>query len=267
MVVLVHGLDCNRGNWYAMAQLLIDQGYQIAYFTYASDGPLEESAQLLSREMTTLREQFPTMSVNIIAHSMGGLVARRYVEGDDYAGGVRHLILLGTPNRGSRWATYRIALEIQEHYKLWRYDKDWSPTWAITDGLGEAGRDLKPDSYFLTQLNARPRRDDVAYTVVAGSQNPVYPIGANALDGVANWIPDRAAGWWGFRQTESALHSRADKMRHHVGKSDGPVSVKSTTLPGVDDYVVLPCDHASLYLSIGGKPPVTWSIIRDRLKQ
>jgi triacylglycerol esterase/lipase EstA (alpha/beta hydrolase family) len=267
MVVLVHGLDCDRANWYAMAQLLLDQGYQVAYFTYASDGPLEENAQLLTRDMTALREQFPEMRLDVIAHSMGGLVARRYIEGDDYAGGVDHLVLLGTPNLGTKWASYRIALEIQEHYKLWRHEKDWSPTWMITDGLGEAGRDLKPDSYFLTQLNGRPRRAGVAYTVIAGSQSPVYPISAKALDGVANWIPQRAQTWWGFRQTESALHNKAQRLRAHVGKSDGPVSVKSTKLAGVDDYVVLPCDHASLYLSIGGRTPASWDVIRDRLKR
>ena len=267
MVVLVHGLDCNRANWYPMAELLVDEGYQVAYFTYASDGPLEESAELLTREMGALRERFPEMSLNVLAHSMGGLVARRYVEGDDYAGGVRHLILLGTPNLGSRWAAYRLALEVQEHYNLWRRDKDWSPTWMITDGLGEAGRDLKPDSYFLKQLNTRPRRDGVAYTVVAGSQHPVYPMTASTLDRAAKLIPDRAARWWGFRQTEAALQRGAERMRRHVGKSDGPVSVKSTRLAGVDDYVVLPCTHAALYYPSDGQSPAAWEIVRDRLKR
>jgi pimeloyl-ACP methyl ester carboxylesterase len=267
MVVLVHGLDCDRSNWYSMAQLLLDQGYQVAYFTYASDGPLEESAQLLTRDMTALREHFPVMSIDVIAHSMGGLVARRYIEGDDYAGGVDHLILLGTPNFGTKWAAYRLALEVQEHYNLWRHEKDWSPTWMITDGLGEAGRDLKPDSYFLTQLNERPRRPGVAYTIIAGSQSPVYTIGANTLDGAADWIPQRAQTWWGFRQAESALHHKAEHLREHVGKSDGPVNVKSTRLAGVDDLVVLPCDHAALQLPLNGKPPASWDIIRDRLKR
>jgi pimeloyl-ACP methyl ester carboxylesterase len=267
MVVLIHGLDCSRSNWFPMAELLMSEGYQVTYFTYASDGPLEEGAQLLSREMGALREEFPEMTVNLIAHSMGGLVARRYVEGDDYAGGVRHLILLGTPNLGSRWAAYRIALEIQEHYNLWRHEMDWSPTWMITDGLGEAGRDLKPDSYFLKELNARPRREGVAYTVVAGSQHPIYPMAANALGGAANLIPNRAAGWWGFRQTEAALERGADRMRNHIGKSDGPVSVGSTKLDGAEDYVVLPCDHAALYYPIDGKPPAAWGIVRDRLKR
>jgi pimeloyl-ACP methyl ester carboxylesterase len=265
MVVLVHGLDCNRSNWYPMAELLIGQGYQVAYFTYPSDEPLEESATLFTRDMRAVREVFPEVKLDVIAHSMGGLVARDYIEGDDYAGGVEHLVMLGTPNAGSRWAAYRWGLELQEHYHLWKSDPNWHWTWAITDGLGEAGRDLKPTSVFLKSLNARPRRADVKYTIVAGDQHPAVPITANALDGAANIVPNRAAQWWGFRQTESALHRAAAKVRAHTGSSDGPVSVKSTRLEGVDDFVELQADHAALYYPVDGQQPAAWPIIRDRL--
>jgi pimeloyl-ACP methyl ester carboxylesterase len=267
MVVLVHGLDCNRTNWYPMAELLIGQGYQVAYFTYPSDGPIEESAAMLAREMRGVREEFPAMPLDIVAHSMGGLVARGYVEGDGYAGGVEHLILLGTPNLGTTWAAYRIVLEAQEHWALWRHEKDWSPSWMITDGLGEAGRDLKPTSEFLEQLNTRARREGVRYTVIAGAQHPVFTVAAGALSRADKLIPARAAKWWGFRQTDAALRRGAQKMRSHVGTSDGPVNVSSTRLQGVDDVTTLPCDHTALYYPENGNPPAAWDIIRDRLSR
>jgi pimeloyl-ACP methyl ester carboxylesterase len=265
MAVLVHGLDCHRSNWYPMADLLVGEGFQIAYFTYPSDGPLEESAKFLADEMTALRDRYPDVPLDVIAHSMGGLVARRYVEGDAYGGGMRHLILLGTPNQGSSWAAYRIALEAEEHFGLWKHEKDWSPSWMITDGLGEAGRDLKPTSRFLKELNSRPRREGVAYTIVAGSHHPIYSVAGDALNGCANVIPDRAAGWWGFRQTESALRRGAVKMRTRSGKSDGPVNLSSTQLEGVEDHVVLPADHTGLYYPTTGEKPAAWEIIRNRL--
>ena len=71
----------------------------------------------------------------------------------------------------------------------------------------------------------------------------------------------------GVGQTESALERGAERMREHIGKSDGPVNVSSTKLQGVDDYIVLPCDHASLYYPIDKHPPAAWGIIRDRLKR
>jgi len=265
MVVLVHGLDCNRSNWYPMAELLTGEGFQVAYFTYPSDGPLEESSAMLAFEMKNVRERFPDVPVHMIAHSMGGLVARDYVEGDQYTGGVGHLILVGTPNLGTRWASYRVLLEGQEHWNLWRHEKDWRLSWIITDGLGEAGRDLKPTSSFLKQLNGRPRRADVSYTVIAGAQHPIYAMSATALDKSEKLIPRRAENWWGFRQTDRALARAAEKMRHKTGTSDGPVSVSSTKLAGVDDNIILPVDHAALYLPIDGNQPAAWAVIRERL--
>lgn len=43
----------------------------------------------------------PTGKVNIVAHSMGGLVARRYIESGGYRDDVNQFVLLGTPNYGS----------------------------------------------------------------------------------------------------------------------------------------------------------------------
>ncbi|HEY8665134.1 MAG TPA: hypothetical protein VIL86_00655 [Tepidisphaeraceae bacterium] len=265
MIVLVHGLDCDRTNWSAMADLLQAHGYQVAYFTYPSDQPLADSAKLLAQHMAALRETYPDMATDIIAHSMGSLVARAYVEGDAYAGGVTHLILLGPPNHGSKWANYRLALEVEEHYDLWRHNPDWRPSWMITDGLGEAGRDLTPGSKFLTELNSRPRRAGVAYTIIAGSHHPARRVEANLIEAPANWLPQSAASLWGIRQTASGLHRLATNVRSADGTSDGPVSVDSTRLEGVKDYVLLPTDHCQMYMSCDGKEPAAWNVVRDRL--
>jgi pimeloyl-ACP methyl ester carboxylesterase len=266
MVVLVHGMDCNRSNWTPMADLLRKDGYQVAYFTYPSDGPVEDSVALLSREMSAVRETFPHLRISFIAHSMGGLVARAYVEGDHYAGNVDHLILVGTPNQGSSWAAYRVGLEFREHWGLWKTDPNWSPTWIITDGLGEAGRDLKPNSRFLTQLNARPRREGVHYTIIAGNHHLTRRLGADAIDSTANVIPTTARSWWGLKQTSNALHHWSDSLRQTAGNSDGPVTTKSTQLAGVSDFVLVPADHNSLYYPTdGAHAPAAWAIIEDRL--
>jgi len=266
LVILVHGLDCNRSNWGPMTELLKNQGYQVAYFTYPSDGPLEDSVTMLASEMEGVRETFPSVHISFIAHSMGGLVTRAYLEGPRYRGNVDHLILLGTPNQGSRWATYRVGLELREHWHLWQTDSQWSPTWIITDGLGEAGRDLKPQSKFLTQLNAHPRRDGVHYTIVAGNQNLGCRFSATAVNSTANIIPTSARNWWGLKQTHSALRHWSESLKNHKGDDDGPVSIKSTQLAGVDDFVLLAADHNSLYYPVdGAKAPAAWTIIQDRL--
>jgi pimeloyl-ACP methyl ester carboxylesterase len=265
LVVLVHGLDCNRQHWGPMADLLREAGFAVAMFAYPSDGPLIDSAALLARDMTALHEVFPQLRTDIVAFSMGGLVARGYVESDGYVGGVERLIMLGPPNLGSTWTGYRWVLELKEHYGLWKGDSKWSWTWMITDGLGEAGRDLSCDSKFLTHLNRRSRCDEITYTIIAGAQHPAYPWAAWALQGSANVVPARAAGWWGVRQSVGALRRSAERARKHIGTSDGPVDVDRARLEGVTDFVVLPVDHYALYYPTTDRTPAAWSVIIDRL--
>ena len=267
LVVLVHGLDCDRVNWEPLVKLLEGEKRQAAMFTYPSDQPIAESARQLGDKLAALRLRMPDLSYDLLCHSMGGLVAREYVEGERYRGGVEHLVMLGTPNTGSSWATYRLALELEEHYHLWRHEPAWSPSWMITDGLGEAGADLKPGSAFLTALNARDRRAGVKYTIVAGNQHPARRVTANCLEGTAGWIPERASNWWGFRHTKDKLEGVAGRMRQRGG-SDGPVSVESCRLAGVDDFVIVPADHVALYYPRAeGRPPAAWDTIRDRLNR
>jgi pimeloyl-ACP methyl ester carboxylesterase len=263
LVVLVHGLDC--ANWSDIGPLLEGEGYQVACFTYPSDQPIADSVALLARHLAEIRRQYPQSRVNLVAHSMGGLVCRGYVEGEQYAGGVDRLIMLGPPNHGSAWARARLLLEMQEHYNSWRRVPGWSPSWMITDGLGEAGRDLRPGSRFLKELNARPRRQGVKYTIVAGTQSPVRTLTAKYLAATAGVIRGRAAGWWGFRQCRSGLTRGADTLRTQVGDGDGPVKVASARLEGVEDVVLVRADHAGLYFGIGKTPPAAWETVRDRL--
>jgi hypothetical protein len=267
LVVLVHGLDCDRVNWSGMGRLLAGEGYQVAYFTYPSDQPIADSAALFGKHMRALHDSIPRLAVNVLAYSMGGLVSRGYIEGDDYAGGVLRLILIGTPNAGSGWSRLRGVLELQEHYHLWRHEPSWSPSWMITDGLGEAGRDLRPGSKFLKQLNGRPRRDGVKYTIVCGDQHPARRVAADWIDCTASWVPKRASDWWGVRQGKDALTRQANNVRNRASEGDGPVSVTRANLQGVDDFVIVHADHVGLYIGRDHEPPAAWDTIRDRLNR
>ena len=265
LVLLVHGLDCDRANWGDMAELLAAEGHQLAYLNYPSDQPISDSAALLTRHVSDLHRQYPGLRIEMVAHSMGCLVSRAFVEGPGYCGGVERLILIGPPNHGSRWARGRMFLELQEHYVLHRYDRDWSPTWMITDGLGEAGRDLRPGSSFLQRLNNLPRRDGVNYTIIAGSQSPTGRVAARYVEKTSNLIGGRVATWWGLRQCKAGLRGAAERLRDGKSGGDGAVNIDSAKLAGVDDFTVVPADHATLYFATAHSPPAAWPIVRDRL--
>jgi hypothetical protein len=107
----------------------------------------------------------------------------------------------------------------------------------------------------------------VKYTIIAGNLNPVRRVTANCIEGTAGWIPRKVSNVWGFRQTKAKLTGMAERMRDR-GEGDGPVGVSRCKLAGVDDFVVVPCDHAGLYFPAGPKKaPVAWETIKDRLSR
>lgn len=262
LVLLIHGVDSDHSVWGNMACLLHQSGFQTGFFVYPSDGPIADSSALLARNLHALKQQHPDLKLDIVAFSMGGLVARDYVEGDAYAGGVQRLVLCGTPNAGTSWARARFLLEWQEHYHLRKAHPDWDKTWTVSDGNGEAGPDMTPGSAFLTELNARPRRPGVAYTIVAGKQHPCRVKCAEWWECTATWVPDNTRHLWGFRHAYQACLDQAKEARGTSGETDGVVPLESARLAGVDDVVVVQADHTGL---VCGTTPAAWETIRSRL--
>ena len=267
VVVLIHGLDSSKGNWATIAKLLQSEGHQVAWFTFPSDQPLADSAELLSMHLGAVAEVYPTMPVHLLTYSMGSLVARGAIEAPDFGGRVDRLIMIAPPNHGSAWARYRLLLEAHEHYHLARNHDQWRWTWMITDGLGEAGRDLKPGSDFIDRINEYGRREGVAYTIIAGHQHPLRRITAGAIAAPLKWTPRATHPWWGVRQPRRWLKGWSDRIANKPGRSDGPVKLDSARLDGVADFVAVAADHNGLYQSAAGEPPPAWPIIRDRLAE
>ena len=59
------------------------------------------SAVELKNKISEIRSLCNCQKVNVIAHSMGGLVARYYIESSLYQNDINYLALLGTPNSGA----------------------------------------------------------------------------------------------------------------------------------------------------------------------
>jgi pimeloyl-ACP methyl ester carboxylesterase len=64
--------------------------------------PDDRDAQLaLKNTIAEAKLKTGSVKVDIIAHSMGGLLARAYIQGSDYAGDIDRFAMVGTPNHGS----------------------------------------------------------------------------------------------------------------------------------------------------------------------
>jgi pimeloyl-ACP methyl ester carboxylesterase len=236
-VLLLHGLDDPGRVWMTLAPVLLREGYGVLLLDYPNDQAIADSAAFVARQMQVLAGQ-GLGQVDIVAHSMGGLVSREMLTSPALRcdppqcqrPGVRQLIMVGTPNHGSDLARWRALGEVREQFsRLFSGEAGWLD-W-IFDGAGEAGLDLLPDSAFLNDLNARPAPQDTQMFVIAGEI------------GQAQW--DELEGL--LQQHAEQLPPALQQVRTQIG--DGLVSVDSAHLPGAPLFRV-PGNHLSIIRNV-----------------
>ncbi|MET9892744.1 alpha/beta fold hydrolase [Streptomyces sp. NPDC006465] len=105
-VVLLHGFIDNRSVFLLLRRNLAQHGRQhiesLNYSPLTCD--IRTAAELLGRHIEEICERTGHERVDIVGHSLGGLIARYYVQclgGDTH---VRTLVTLGTPHSGTRVA-------------------------------------------------------------------------------------------------------------------------------------------------------------------
>lgn len=233
LVVLVHGLDEPGTVWDELAPALAADGLSVARFEYPNDQAIAESAAMLYSALKRLRKQ-GVESVDLVGHSMGGLVSRDVLTrttlyngdamGSSASGrpAIERLITIGTPNSGSDWAKYRWVGEAREQAARLFTGAPIAPSGATTTP-GRAGFDLLPDSAFLKDLNARALPRGIATTIILGRM--MDPASAPRF------------GTGAYRAASDSL-------------GDGVVSADSARLQGVDDVVELVGNHRTMLVTV-----------------
>jgi len=100
-ILLVHGFYANAGFWQRTRQVLAGDGWH-NLFALNLEPPfagIDDYAQQLRARIEEVCERCQCDSLIIVAHSMGGLVARSCTAGSGAR--IRHIICLGTPHRGT----------------------------------------------------------------------------------------------------------------------------------------------------------------------
>ena len=109
-VLLLHGYGCNSGYWSRLAPRL-----DAARISHAAvdleplTGDIDDYAPLVERAVDALCAATGSDKVVIVAHSMGGLVARAWMRAYGSAR-VARVITLGTPHHGTCLAAFGIGL-------------------------------------------------------------------------------------------------------------------------------------------------------------
>lgn len=105
-VLLLHGYGCNSGYWKHLTPML--EARRITHAGLDLEPTLagiDEFVPLVAQAMQRLRDATAGAPVIIVAHSMGGLVARAYLRAHGTVG-VARVITLGTPHHGSALASF-----------------------------------------------------------------------------------------------------------------------------------------------------------------
>ncbi|MCO5247713.1 MAG: hypothetical protein M9887_02020 [Chitinophagales bacterium] len=172
VLILVHGWISSPSNaWTTFVEKiykkLLPSGYtHIVTFGYNSGLAIDDNGEKLASFLKTLTNG---AEVDIIGHSMGGLVSRSAIENHGAAQFVKSLTTIGTPHQGASLASIRNAIggvilvsstKLVKAYNLLNFFNN-------SKGL----RDLDVGSAFLTNLNKNPAPSSTSYYPIASVGN------------------------------------------------------------------------------------------------
>jgi pimeloyl-ACP methyl ester carboxylesterase len=189
-VVLWHGLAMNRTNWIWLGRSLARRGIGPLYgASYFSPQSVARSAEKLKRIVDAVCAKHNCERIDIVAHSLGGVVARYYIARLGGADKVGKLVTIGSPHRGtitSRFAPLIPSVEEQRiesrflqelgpliAHKGIRYTSVWSRADAVVEppesaSIAPVGEDcVFEDIGHLALLLSRRVRDAVAERLLA----------------------------------------------------------------------------------------------------
>lgn len=120
--LLIHGYMCNRGVWWWLRKKLRMNGFTVATVNLEPPwGSIDVLADQLHARIEFLCADMGAAQVALVAHSVGGLVARAYLRKHGPAR-VAKLVTLASPHYGTQVARY---------------------------GIGKIAREMEPDSAWM----------------------------------------------------------------------------------------------------------------------
>ena len=153
-IIVLHGYAMNRANFIPLAFRLARAGLGPVFgFEYWTLGRTAAAARQLGWFVDEVRAATGAAEVDLIGHSMGGVVGRYYVSLAGGDGIVRHLITIGSPHGGTEISAV---------------------------GIGHPTRELVLGSKLMVRLAAAPPPAHTKVTVIWSDADALVP-GAHQL--------------------------------------------------------------------------------------
>jgi triacylglycerol lipase len=163
-VLLIHGFFGTRGSMYILERRLIEDGACVFSFNLGTVNTrdIRQSAILIQRKIESILAQAPVTKIDIVGHSMGGLIGLYYVKRLGGHDKVRKLVMMGTPVQGTWSALLGVA----------------------TMGLvSPSSWQILPRSSFLADLAEGPLPPSVEYYTIVAQRDWVCPPERTFLPG------------------------------------------------------------------------------------
>ena len=163
-ILLVHGIVHNQSAFFSLKQhfdaLSWKNIFTINYST--RHGSMTQMVDQLAQRVEEILESTQTNQIDIVAHSLGGLVSRYYMSVGGGRGKVKRLITLGTPHKGTSLSFLLRGLTIS----------------GLTD-------DLRQGSYLMNLLNETtlPRGTKII-SIYPSFDWAVWPTTNSKVDGL-----------------------------------------------------------------------------------
>jgi pimeloyl-ACP methyl ester carboxylesterase len=162
-VLLIHGYFGTRGSMYMLERRLNDDGVCVFSFNLGTLNvrDIRSSAFLIHRKIEAILAQTPVKKIDILGHSMGGLIGLYYIKRLGGHDKVRKLIMLGTPLKGTWAALFGVA------------------TMGL---LSTSAWQLLPTSRFLRELSDGPNPRSVQYYTIVADRDWICPPASSVLE-------------------------------------------------------------------------------------
>ena len=164
-IIFVHGLYHNHTGWYFYLRWFRRWGWSHvkAVNLRGKFRSIHEFTRSLAEEVEKVMAESQSDQVDLVGHSMGGLVIRSYLTENPARAKIRRVVTLGSPHGGSKLAVL---------------------------GLGQAAKEMIPGSVFLQSLSQSVQipQGGRFYSIYTIIDNMVLPNESTKLtwDGVRN---------------------------------------------------------------------------------
>ena len=188
-VILLHGLFQNRACLYWMQAQLKRNGFRnVLTINTPPWRNLETLTEILARKIDEVRILHKVEKVHLVGHSMGGMIARNYIQRRGGSPRVDCCITLGSPHYGSKLAPFAIS---------------------------QLGKALLPGSAFLEQLNAAEKPiESRVVAIYTRHDNIVLPATNARLATADAWVELDGMGHTALLFHPRSIRAIIDQLRN-----------------------------------------------------